>query len=524
MAGEDFERAAELVELAVPVMRQNRQEATLRRWLEALPGELYTDRPVLSIALVGARMASNDPTAVEPLLDRAQRWLDGTVDGATPVVFDTDEYARLPAQIAVFRAALALLAGDTAATLTYANRARELVAPTDHFGRGASAALVGLAHWAVGDLDTARRRYAEAVDCFVEARFVPDVLGCSLALADIQVAQGRLRDARRTFEAGLAHARAHVGLRGTADMHVGLAEVSIEQNELDDAERHLDESAQLGAHAGLPQHAYRSRVVTARLREARGDLTGALELLDDAERVYNTDFSPAVRPIAALRARVWLARGDVAAALGWATDRGLTADDELDYVREFEHLTLARVLLARHGEQRAIADAIRLLERLLAAAEAGTREGSVVEILVLLSVARERAGDAPASLAALEAALRRAEPEGHVRVFAQEGAEMAARLRNASRHGPARDHARRMLAALGDHLAPAPAPAGLVDELSERELQVLRLLRSDLSGPDIARELTVSLNTVRTHTKHIYTKLGVTNRREAVRRAAELGF
>jgi LuxR family maltose regulon positive regulatory protein len=528
MAGRDVERAAELVERAVPTIRRTRQEMTLRRWLEALPDELFRDRPVLSIAFVGARMATGDTAGVESLLEDAERWLDGPPDGSPgPIVFDEEEYARLAPQVAVFRAALALLGGDLDGTMTYADRVLELVDPADHLHYGSAAALLGLAHWAVGDLESARRRYAEAVDSFVAARYLPDVLGCSLALADIQVAQGRLGDATHTFESGLALAREHVGLRGAADMHVGMSELLLERNELDNARRQLDASLELGEHAGLPQHAYRWRVAMARLRQAQGDLPGALELLDDAERVYDTDFSPAVRPIPALRARVQLARGDVAAATRWATERGLTAADPLSYVREYEHVTLARTLLARHAADRTLSvidEAIGLLDRLLGAAEEGGRAGSAIEILALLSLARRARGDGPAAAAALGPALARAEPEGYVRVFVELGPPMTRLLRTTSFDGAAARQAARVLAAGEPAVVATTDRPRLVDEMSSRELQVLRLLRSDLSGPDIARELMVSLNTMRTHTKNIYAKLGVNNRGEAVSRAAELGL
>ena len=170
----------------------------------------------------------------------------------------------------------------------------------------------------------------------------------------------------------------------------------------------------------------------------------------------------------------------------------------------------------------------RLLERLLAAAEEGRRTGSAIEILIVLSLAHQARGDHTAATAALEQALARAEPEGYVRIFVDELPALVPLLRAASRPGVAGDHARTVLAAAGRRGDAGPpvgaSRQGLVDELSNRELDVLRLLRSDLSGPDIARELVVSLNTVRTHTKNIYMKLGVNNRREAVRRAAELGL
>ena len=162
---------------------------------------------------------------------------------------------------------------------------------------------------------------------------------------------------------------------------------------------------------------------------------------------------------------------------------------------------------------------------LLAASEAGERTGSTIEILVVLALAHQARGDRSAAQAALQRALVLAEPQGYVRIFAEELPALKPLLRAAPGKGPAGEHARWVLAA--GTPTPTPTPArrqGLVDALSARELDVLRLLRSDLSGPEIARELVVSLNTVRTHTKNIYAKLGVTSRRAAVRRAGELGL
>lgn len=522
MAGGDPQSAARLIELAMPAMRQDRKEATLRRWLEALPAGLRDDRPVLCIGLVGARMASGDVTEVEPLLASVEGWLEGRRDGP-PIVFDHNEFARLPAQVAMYRAGLALLRGDTAGTTAYATQVVELAAPSDHLLQGAAAALRGLALWSVGELEAGRIRYAEAVQHFVDADFIPDVLGCSLALGDILVAQGRLEEAKATFEAGLEHARHQPGLRGTADMHIGLSELFLERNDLEHAAEQLRASHALGEHAGLPQHAYRWRVATARFLAAQRDHETALAMLDDADRVYNTDFSPSVRPIPALRARVQLAAGDSASARRWAEVSGLAVGDDLAYVREFEHVTLARTLLAgRDGPSVEAANA--LLERLLAAADQGGRIASTIEILVLLARAHHICGRDREAASALERALVLAGPESYARLFLDEGPEITSLLEGASvGDGPGAPDARRLLAMTPSD-GQRPSHSGLVDGLSGRELDVLRLLRSDLSGPDIARELLVSLNTLRTHTKNIYAKLGVNSRRAAIRRAAELGL
>jgi LuxR family maltose regulon positive regulatory protein len=312
-------------------------------------------------------------------------------------------------------------------------------------------------------------------------------------------------------------------------MYVGMSQIACERDDLSAATQHLLRAEELGEQTWLPQNPYRWRVAMARVREAEGDPDGALDLLDEAQGVYVGDFSPNVRPIPASRARVLAAQDRVDEALDWAREQGLSADDDLSYLREFEHITLARLLLAGHRVQRSepsLRDAARLLQRLLQAAEAGERTGNVIEVLMLQALADRARGDAPGGLPALERALALAEPQGYVRMFAGEGPPMASLLRRIEKRRPGWDYVRRLLAAGGPASTARSAPAGqsLVEPLSERELDVLRLLASDLDGPAIARELSVSLNTVRTHTKNIYAKLGVNNRRAAVRQAAELNL
>jgi LuxR family maltose regulon positive regulatory protein len=291
----------------------------------------------------------------------------------------------------------------------------------------------------------------------------------------------------------------------------------------------------------------------ARIREAQGDLDGALELLHEAERLYVSDFFPNVRPVAALKTRVWVAQGRLGEALGWVREQGLSAQDDLSYLREFEHITLARVLLARSKSDladRSRREAVGLLERLLQAAEAGERTGSIIEILVLQALASQVQGDIPAALVPLSRALTLAEPEGYVRMFVDEGPPLAQLLRKAAapagHPGSTPDYTGKLLAAFlkpdketrrqGDKeidrtsVSPVSRSPGLlvsqslVEPLSQRELEVLRLFKTELSGPEIAQELVVALSTVRTHTKSIYSKLNVTNRRAAVKRAAELNL
>jgi LuxR family maltose regulon positive regulatory protein len=538
IAGGDFGRAADLIELAIPASGRGRQEATLRRWLDALPDDLIRARPVLSNGYAGSILVRGETKGVESRLRDAERWLEVMAAGAAGeagerpaamVVADEDAFRKLPGALAIHRAGLARLRGDVAGTIAHARRALELIDADDDLGQGAASALLGLAYWTNGDLETASSLYAGALARIEKAGFRSDAIGVSLALADMRIAQGRLHDAMRTYERGLELATGPGGvlLRGAADMHVGISEILRERDDLAGAARHLQEARELGDENGLPQNPYRSRVAAAGIRQAEGDPEAALQLLAEADRLYATDYSPEVRPVGALKARVWIANGRVPEARSWARGRGLSAEAELDYVREFEHLALARLILAEGVRDRSddrIGKAIDLLERLLVAAEGGGRTGSVIEILVVRALALRSRNEVPAALASLERAVALAEPESYVRVFADEGPTMAALLRLAGKRRDASSYRRRLLAATLAPAATAPADQPLIEPLSERELDVLRLLESELDGPDIARELTVSVATVRTHTRNIFAKLGVNNRRAAVRRAAELGL
>ena len=536
LAGKDFQRAATLIERALPALRRDRQEATLLNWLQSLPDELFSSRPVLSVHYAGTLLQSGRLDGVETRLGEVERWLcamevkgerlDGSL--ADIVVVDDEELRRLPGSVAMYRAAVALFQGNVADTLKFAGRIPEMVREDDHLHRGAAAGLLALAHWTNGDLEAAREWYIECIARLKRIGHISDALGSSIALADIQMAQGHLRDAISTYERGLQLAeQGTLVLRGAADMHVGLSQLHYERGDLKAAREHLLRSQELGEFAGLPQNPYRWRVAMARIRGAEGDLDGALDLLNEAERLYMGDFSPNVRPISALRTRAWVVQGRLAEAQDWVRQQDLSVEDDLSYLREFEHITLARILLARYRNVRdaqSMPEAVEFLQRLLKSAEDGERTASVIEILVLQALVHQVQGEISAALVTLERALILAEPEHYVRMFVDEGPPMAALLETAAKQGITRDYTRELLRAIDKPEHRSPVIQALTDPLSERELDVLRLLATDLNGPEIARQLMVSLNTLRTHTKNIFTKLDVNSRQSAVRRADELNL
>ena len=546
LAAKDLECAAGLIELAWSAMDISYQSSTWLGWVKALPDEIIRARPVLCMGYAWALLDTGELEASEARLQDAERWLDMPTDKTCPersrrmVVVDKEQFRSLPASIATARAYRSLALGDIPGTIKYAQQALEVVPEDDQVRHIQSTSLLGLAQYASGDLEAAERSLADFQVNLRKTGETPTLIGITFLLADIRVALGRLHEAESGYEQTLrlATRQGEPIPLGTADLYRGLSELYVERGDLEAAAQHLLTSQKLGEQTVTTDWPHRLCVSQARLKEAQGDLDEALALLDEAERVYIRGPLPDVRPVAALRARVWLKQGRLAEAMGWAREQGLSVDDDIRYSREFEHTTLARVLIAAGKTDReagSLDEATRLLGRLLQAAETGGRLGSAIQILLLQALAFQAQDNLPHALAALERALALAEPEGYVRIFVDEGEPMRMLIAD-FRFSIEKQMSSSAHAQLGytGKLLEAFAPpvheqstiknpkSELVEPLSERELEVLKLLRSELSGPEIAQQLIVSLNTLRTHTKNIFNKLGVNNRRAAIHRAEEL--
>lgn len=518
LAARDFRRAAAVVERESESVERHHHPDRLIDWLKPIPNTVINTMPVLSTYYGHALQDMGDMEGSAARLADAERLLSEAPGNA--VVYDQRSFAMLPGLIATGRGYLSIVVRDVPATIAYASTALELFAPDEHHWRGTALALLGLAHWIEGDLEAAESSRSEALACFMRTGDTGLAITSSYHTGQLLAARGQLRAAKRRLEDTLEYVESQGGAaRGSANLLLGLADLCCQANDLAGAAAHLDNADRLGIFP--PRTPFRRRLAEAQLRHCEGDPESAAAILDEAERLQIRGAVPEIRPLPAWRARLWVEQGRLPDALEWARKQRLSAEDELHYAREYEHITLSRILLARRGAGDVEA-ATSLLERLLAAAERGGRTGTALEIRCLLAVAHAAEGNTEGALRSLEPALHAAEPEGYVRVFLEAGPAMPALLRLAAERGISPEYCRRLLAQVAGGRLPVASHSHALDALSERELDVLRLLASELSGPEIAAQLVVSLNTLRTHTKNIYAKLEVNSRRAAVRCAIEL--
>lgn len=541
-AGDDA-GAARLMEAALPELRRTRQDAVLLEWMRSVPDPVVRRSPVLSLTAAWSAMMTGDLDGMERWLDAAESALAaGDRDPALAATWvETEDLRTAPAMVWLYRAALAQARGDVPAIARHARAVLALAGAEDSFVRGAASGYLGFAAWLAGDVQEALATFTEAVRLLHAAGNLVDELDATLVLGDMWLSAGRPHRARRLYDQALAAAtrQGEPYPRATPDLHVALAELDREQGDLTSATDHLRTAQRLRAGGCITENQHRWFVVSAQVQAATGDVATADQLFDEAETLYRPGFYPTIRPIPAMRARMHLAAGELDAADNWARDQDLPTGTAT-FLREYDALTLVRLRL---GHQRApsadpayntssLDDVLVILDRQYAAA--AQRPGSLLEIGLLRALTHQARGDRPKALAELDAALAVApEPDGYVRLFLDEGAPMQDLLAYAvsgagQRSDLLRRHATRLDAARqpsGTQPAhPHPDQERLADPLSARELEVLRALRSDLTGPAIARQLYVSLNTLRTHTKRIFTKLGVNNRAEAVRRGRQLGL
>ncbi len=520
-AANDIERAERIIEGKGIPLHFRGAVAAILNWLASLPKTVLDAKPSLCVRYATLSLVAGQTTGVEEKLQAAEAALAAALQGAEP-----DNKTRdLIGQIAAARATLALTRYQPEAMITQARRALEYLHPDNLPSRVRAIWTMGFAFQVKGDRAAARQAYTEAVAISQASGNIRFTIVATISLGVIQEFENHLHQAAETFRGGLQLA-GDFPQPFENEAHLGLARIFYQWNDLKAAEQHGQQGLQLARQFdSVIDRFVICEVFLARLKLTRGDVAGAAVMLAEIDQsVRQNNFVHRIPEAAAVQVLMLLHQGDLAAAAHLAQTQDLP-------------FSQARVYLAQGNPPAALA----VLEPLRRQVEAKNWQDERLKVMVLQAVALHAHGEKNKAVQLLGEALALAEPGGFIRIFVDEGPPMAQLLLEAASRGIMPDYTGKLLAAFEAEQpssageSPLPAPPAVLPEgnrdgeplsepLSQRELEVLRMFKTELSGPEIARELVIALSTVRTHTKSIYSKLNVNNRRAAVKRAAELNL
>jgi LuxR family maltose regulon positive regulatory protein len=465
------------------------------------------------------------------------------------------EAHSLAGHIAGVRAYQSLYREEIPRVIELAGRALESL-PEESSLRGLTSLALGWALRFTGDLAGASQAFVEARSASLTSGNRYAAVAATCRLAYTQMLGGQLGQAAETCREALQMATGAGGrylpVAGYALVYLG--NVYREWNEPEAAAGYLQDGIELCAQVGYIMDQVVGQTTLARVRLAEQDWAGAHQALKSAEQLSQKmkGYVLTRRLVEDCQVRLWSAGGRLTALSRWLQETDLRPEDAVGFGRELEHLILARALVAvgrAQPQEPYLDEALALLDRLLETAEPAGWRGKAIEILVLQAMACQAQGGIEEAFGALEGALSTGGPEGYVRVFVDEGPPMARLLREAAARGIAPDYTRRLMAALeGTSMAAAdansrramketaiesaarPSPSissgrqALIEPLSERELEVLRLIAEGLSNREIAERLFLALSTVKVHTRNIYGKMDVHSRTQAVTKGRQMGL
>jgi LuxR family transcriptional regulator, maltose regulon positive regulatory protein len=528
----DRERAADLIERhAMALILASSDVLLVQSWVDQLPRTLILARPRLALIAGTTMVLRGQLAAVERLLA-----------DAAPALSASDLAPNILGELALLRSTIARLQDNAAVTLDYAHQALAQLALDNHGLRSAATVNIGVASIQCGDLAAARAALAEAAELGELSGSLWTALGALEELASLHARAGELRQVQRTSERA-AQLSTRLGGRpipAVGMAQAGRAEVLYEWNDLAGALHAATQGIELLRGTVERRLLVRGYIVLAQVNQAQGDRDAALESIHRCEEwfVQTQIAAPGTLAwLAAYQARLWVRQGNLGAASRWEQDRTISGDNEVTYVQQ---LTLVRLRLAQSQDASGepfLDDASALLRQLLPTFEAQGWIRYLIECLILQALVCQAQADTTGALSTLQRALTLAEAEGYIRLFLDEGAPLATLLAQiASRTSPVAPYAVRLLEAFperletGDWRLADAIPASnlqspalmLVEPLSERELEVLRLIAAGHSNQAIADILIVAVSTVKRHINNFYGKLGVQSRTQALVRAREL--
>jgi len=507
-AANDVERAERLMaEGRVPLHFRGVATSTLN-WLEALPRSVMDARPWLWVRSATSALMSGQAIGVEEKLHAAEAAVAATLQGAEP----NEKTRDLIGQIAAVRATLAHIRYQSEATIIQAGRAMEYLHPDNLPFRSRASWSLGFAYKLQGKRAAAREAYTEAIRQ-ASGNIYYTVL-TSNGLGELQESENQLYQAAETYRHSL-QLLSEQGKLNASEEYIGLARIYYEWDELDAAEEYAQQSLQQARlYDRTIDRFIICEVFLARLKLARGDVSEAATMLAETEKsVRQNNFVQRMAEVASAQVLTLLRQGNVAAAACLVQNHDLP-------------ISQARVHLAQRDPSAALVLLLPLRQQM----EAKDWQDELLKVMVLQSVALHAHGENDKAVQVLAEALALAEPGGFIRIFVDEGPPMAQLLFEAASRGVMPDYVARLLAAFeaekrGREDKPDPPPAGpLMDPLSQRELEILKLIAQGLSNREIGERLFLALDTIKGHNRKIFDKLQVQSRTEAIARAHELGL